>query len=74
MPIRSLSDIVATFIAWLPILMFITAFIWVASVAAMNLETRTIGSEVFVTNREAPSPTARIAQPQMQQSEIVLSD
>ncbi len=72
MPIRSLSDVVATFFAWLPILLFITAVVWVFSIAAMNLETRTIGSEVFVTNKEAPTPGARIAQPK--QDLVVVSD
>ena len=61
MRIRSVSDLLATIVAWFPILAFFVFMIWLFSVSAMNLETRTVGSEVFVSNEEAPSPWATVA-------------
>lgn len=46
------SNFVYSFIAWLPILAVLGAFVWVLAVGAMNLEVRTFGSEFFVGNNE----------------------
>lgn len=72
MRIRSVSDVVATVVAWLPLLALLAAMIWLFSVSAMNLEARTVGSEVFISNEDAPTPGATIA-PQRQQPSSSIS-
>ena len=56
MRIQSFSDVLATTIAWFPFLAVIVAVGWVLAVGATNLETRTNGSQIFVTNQTAPTP------------------
>lgn len=56
MPIRKPSDLLFTAIAWFPLLAVIAAVAWVLSVGAMNLETKTNGSQIFVSNQAAQTP------------------
>lgn len=44
------SNFAYSFVAWLPILAVLGAFVWVLAVGVMNLEVRTFGSEFFVGN------------------------
>jgi len=56
MRIRTVGDLLATTVAWFPFLAVLVAVGWVLCVGAMNLETRTNGSQVFVSNQASQTP------------------
>ncbi|MBC7645127.1 MAG: hypothetical protein H7123_08370 [Thermoleophilia bacterium] len=56
MRIRTFGDLIATTVAWTPFLIVIVAVGWVLAVGAVNLETRTNGSQLLVANQTAPTP------------------